>query len=159
MATPTYIALATTTLSGGETSVTLSSIPTSGYRDLILVIAGSASTGAGLRVRLNGDTGSNYTYVYMQGSSGGVASNSGTNSWVDSFISTDQCTTIHQFLDGNATDKHKTVLSTRSIGGSDVMRLAQRWANTSAISSMLVYFSNSATFTAGTTISLFGVEA
>jgi hypothetical protein len=156
MATAKYTALAEITLSSTDTSVTFASIP-AGYRDLFLVIDGTATAGAGLRIQANGDTGSNYSYVYMQGSSGGAASSSGTNSWIDSYIATTQSTTIHEFLDYKATDKHKPVLTTRSISGSDTMRIAQRWASSNAINSLYIYLSTGS-FAAGTTFCLYGVK-
>lgn len=157
-ATPTYVLLNQITLAAASSSVTFSNIPQN-YGDLVLVITGSASGGAGLRTQLNSDTGSNYAYVYMQGSSGGAVSSSGTNAWIDSYIDSSQCTTIHQFFDYSATDKHKSVVTARSIGGVDTMRLAQRWASTNAINNLYIYFSNASTFAIGTTISLYGVYA
>ena len=63
MATPTYIALATTTLSSAVGSVTFSSIP-AGYRDLVLVAEGLTSGAtSNVRMQFNSDTGNNYSLV------------------------------------------------------------------------------------------------
>lgn len=158
MPTNTYVPLATLTLTATDTSITFSSLPTSGYRDLIFVLVGkSTPNDTAPRIRFNGDSGSNYTYVYMQGSSGGAASSSGTNTYIDSYIlSSNTCTTIHHIMDYSATDKSKTVLSYRDLAGVDTMRQAQRWANTSAITSLEVFVpSNSLAI--GTQISLYGI--
>ena len=64
-------AIATTYLEADVASVTFSGIPTT-YEHLQLRISGKedyASAGGALGMRFNGDTGSNYTYHSMQGSS------------------------------------------------------------------------------------------
>jgi hypothetical protein len=95
----------------------------------------------------------------MQGGNDGVQSGSGTLSYVDSFfVSANTCTTIHQIMDYSATDKHKTVLTTRILAASYVDRFAQRWANTSAITSMEVFASSNA-FAIGSTFSLYGIAS
>jgi hypothetical protein len=60
--------------SGGAASIEFTSIPQDGT-DLVLLLSGGAS-GINQQVNLtiNGDTGSNYLYVYLRGSSGSVSS-------------------------------------------------------------------------------------
>ena len=158
MPTPTYVPLGTVTLVATDTSITFSSIPAT-YRDLILVASGKGTGDLSLRTRFNADSGSNYSYVYMQGGNDGVQSGSGTLSYVDSFfVSANTCTTIHQIMDYSATDKHKSVLTTRVLAASYVDRFAQRWANTSAITSMEVFASSNA-YAIGSTFSLYGLVA
>jgi hypothetical protein len=61
--------LANTTLASAANSVTFSGI-SGAYRDLMLVIQGSTTGPANVRMRFNGDTGSNYTFVFLAGASG-----------------------------------------------------------------------------------------
>ena len=161
MPTSTYVALATETLSGSDASVTFSSIPAT-YRDLIVVANIDASAFSDFRVRVNGDTGSNYPSVRMQGSGSTAASATfdltffrfNGNSDMDtdfSFVS------IIQVMDYSATDKHKTFL-VRSNSSSGVDAHAGRWANTDAVTSLEV-FPSTGTFEIGSTFSLYGIEA
>ena len=164
MAISTYVALATTTLSGGETSVTFSSLP-SGYRDYLLIaeVTASGSTGAG--VRLNGDSSSSYSRVIMRGTPSGTNSVSATTTRV--FLSESLMTSggkgifqVH-FFDGSATDKHKSILARNDYdrSGYDTSALAGRWANTAAISSIEFDNGGFGAFASGTTLNLFGIEA
>ncbi len=155
MPTPTYDLIASTVLSTTSSSITFSSISSS-YRDLILVINGSAD-GAELRVRVNGDTGTNYNGVLMQGR---VAS-TGSDTW--SSFGYGYCQNAYassiftfEFLDYSATDKHKNWLwraSSASTSGYLVLG-SNRWASTSAINSINVY---NAQWSAGATFYLYGI--
>ena len=64
----TYTPIRTQTLSSVTASVTFSSLPQD-YTDLILVINGghNSTLGYGLNVRLNNDTGSNYSSTALRG--------------------------------------------------------------------------------------------
>jgi hypothetical protein len=159
MPTATYIALANTTLSSTATSITFSSIPAT-YRDLVLVIAGTTDATRTTGVRFNSDTGSNYSYVEMNGTGSAAESSSGTLSFaLAGRMTTSQSTTIVQVMDYSATDKHKTVLS-RGGSSADLVRAsASRWANTAAITSVYIATLdiNVNAFQSGTTFSLFGI--
>ena len=159
MPTSTYVALATFTATGSETSVTFSSIPAS-YRDLVLVVAGTASTATQIFGRLNSDSGSNYTNVYMRGYSSGTQSSSGTQTYFQgTYLGSSATQFIMQIMDYSATDKHKTVLNRLDRdGGTQTFALAERWASTSAVTSVDLTL-NSGTVSSGTTFSLYGIEA
>ncbi len=77
MATPTYHLIDSTVLSSSASSVTFSSI-SQDYRDLILVATGTTSTATYRAVQLNGDTGSNYSYVNAAGDGSATNSYAGT---------------------------------------------------------------------------------
>ena len=153
--TTAWVPLATTTLSGGETSVTFSSIPAT-YRDLVLVINGSGSAGGSMPVQFNGDsTASNYYNVYGYGYSSGTDYGAPNN---NNFLSWDtgECMAIMQIMDYSATDKHKSVLCRMHRGSySSVWMLAGRWANTNAITSVS-FAPSSGTLNSGLTASLYG---
>ncbi len=161
MPTPTYTPLANVTLGSATGSVTFSSIPAT-YRDLILVTNATSLVGGPFAfLRFNGDTGSNYNYVFMYGD-GSSAVSSVTSSSTQGFIgNTDAAginTTITQIMDYSATDKHKSYLARNGRAGGLVIATAGRWANTNAVTSMSVTVSTS-TFAIGSTFSLYGVIA
>ena len=158
MPTSTYVALATTTLSG-DASLTFSSIPAS-YRDLIMVANFKTSSDSLIFVRANGDTGTNYSQVRMWGTGSSTASSTGSQTYWDmetGLTSSQWNTTIFQIFDYSATDKHKAALyrSNQTL----VAASAQRWASTSAITSISIALESGITFEAGTTFSLYGIEA
>ena len=153
------------TLSLAATSVTFASIPTSGYRDLRLVVEGTTSAGASILARFNGDTGSNYSHVVAYGSgstpSTGSGTGSGTSVEIGYNILAERFSIQANVMDSNATDKHKTLLSrSNQPSGSNqiVLMYAGRWASTSAVTSMSIIMS-SGTFGSGTTFALYGVVA
>jgi hypothetical protein len=157
MPTPTYVALATTTLNATAASLTFSSIPTSGYRDLILVYNGTTSANIGVDVEFNGDTTSaNYSRVFMYAPP--VSSTTGGPQEIF-YSSTARTVVTCQIQDSSATDKHKTLLS--RMGAVDVIvgASALRWANTNAITSLKLTPKSGNTFSSASTFSLFGIEA
>jgi hypothetical protein len=163
-----YIPIASQTLGSSASSVTFSSIPTTlngkTLRDLVLVcnMIGT-STGGGLFMRINSDTGSNYSRVIADGTGSGVLSNSGTTTsfftmWGSQEVSGSTSTSIFQLLDYSVTDKHKAILArSNNVVDSGVSMAAGRWANTAAVNALLIsLFSNQ--FAAGSTFSLYGIE-
>lgn len=163
MPTPTYTPLANITLGSSASSVTFSNIPNT-YRDLILItdIDITAQTNGYVMVRVNGDTGSNYTEVFM--SSLGPTSQSNTRTFFYNDYGVDvtgRAIRIYQFMDYAVTDKHKTVLGRSSMGASAngaVTAAAFRWASTSAITS-IAFTRNAGNFNSGSTFALYGVIA
>jgi hypothetical protein len=157
-----YVSLATTTLGSTSSSVTFSSIPAT-YRDLIVVVAGTTSGAVGVALRFNSDSGSNYSYVLMDGyGSGSPASSSSASdtSLNIGVLGNGQGSTRYQVMDYSATDKHKTALNrTDAISWAGVRAGAGRWANTSAITSVQVFTNGVNTFSSGTSFSLYGVAA
>jgi hypothetical protein len=172
MPTPTYTPLATVTLGTAASSVTFSSIPAT-YRDLIIVVNGRSTHSANnldtVGGRFNGDAGSNYSFVGMNaGDAGSPLSNSGTTTnFQGGRLATSNggrtafgvC--VIQIFDYSATDKHKTVLS-RGASQTEAVAVdanASRWANTAAVTSVLVRTAQGANYVAGSTFSLYGVIA
>jgi hypothetical protein len=160
MPTPTYTPLATVTLGTAVSSVTFGSIPAT-YRDLVLVYSSSYSTSGGeaTLIRVNSDAGSNYSTVRMFGTGSSTGSDTNPNppstNGIEGGFELSNC--IFQFLDYSATDKHKTVLG-RPDRSSAVVATASRWANTAAITSILIK-PNTKNFAIGSIFSLYGIEA
>jgi hypothetical protein len=162
MPTSTYTPLANVTLASSASSVTFSSIPAT-YRDLILVSSIRTGTTTDNVLRLNGDTGSNYSTNVMYGDGSNAFSAAAT--WAYGFFSYSNSTNpeanITQFLDYSATDKHKTFLSKQGAAANLVGARVGRWASTNAITTIQLNAGIVATttFTSGSTFSLYGVIA
>jgi hypothetical protein len=159
MATPTYIPLATITLSTTDASITFSSIPAT-YRDLVLVLNGTGSTTLGALLRFNGDTGNNYFEVFAQGSGTTATSSAGSadRQQIATLLSGSRTTVVTQIMDYAQTNKHKSMLVREDNASNKTVMVAARWASTAAINSMQVYTSNGF-YASGTTISLYGIAS
>ena len=158
MPTLTYIPLQTITLGSAASSVTFASIPQT-YRDLVVSIGGTSSGGSSPSLRFNGDSGTNYTIIRMYATPATSASQSFTAAYGSiGFMNTEQSTVLASIFDYSASDKHTTVLSRG--GNTDTIRAEGfRWANTSPITSVNVGFDGAQTYSVGTVISLYGIEA
>jgi len=157
--TPTYVLLNQITLAAASSSVTFSNIP-QGYGDLVLVISAKANGDFAFLGRFNGDTGSNYSRVRMGGNGSTTYSSADTST---SYRLTSSTTNVDgmriaNIMDYSATDKHKTVLVRDSVAGNNVAAIANRWANTPAITSLSVTC-DGGNLTVGSTFFLYGVQA
>lgn len=155
----TYDLLDSVTLSSSAASVSFSGISQS-YRDLVLIVDSSGfASSNNLLFRVNGDTGNSYSYVEMQGNGTSTNSSSGTStSGRCGFVGTGNFNYILQFQDYSVTDKHKTVLARCNDASARVSATANRWASTSAITS-LTLITDTSNFPSGTTAYLYGVAA
>ncbi len=172
-----YESIATVTAAGGESTITFSSIPstyTSLQVRLIAKNTRSADSAWGSnRLRINGDTGTNYTYHELSGD-GSTAYASGGTAFAFAFgpgvpgsgggnTSTfaAQIIDIHDYA---VTTKNKTI---RWFGGVDqntttasrnvISLFSNLWLSTSAITS-LTFSHGDGNWSAGTTISLYGIK-
>ena len=162
MPTATYTPLANVTLAATSTSITFGSIPAT-YRDLVIVFQGLAFGGNyATRLRLNGDTGSNYSFQRMSGNGSTAAASTGTSG---TFLTlsvqadareTDRVQHYINLMDYSATDKHKTIISRADNSAQGTEAFAGRWANTAAITSVQIYPSANS-FAIGTTVALYGI--
>jgi len=162
MGTPTYTPLATITLASTDSEIVFSSIPAT-YRDLILISNADGTTQTEMFMRFNGDTGSNYNTVRMQGSgsvTGSASTSNATGARLNGngdIMTNFSFNAVIQVMDYSATDKHKSALSrTNSSNGVDAC--AVRWASNTAINSVTVYPA-SGSFEVGSTFSLYAIAA
>lgn len=155
--------ISTTTLSSGTT--TISATLTSYKNVFMLLKMVSASTTTDLKMRLNGDTGSNYStnIVYGTGSTAAGRSSNAATSLLISNISVG--TTARAAVNGSinlyrVNDTNEIVMdfTTRNDNNSDYRtdRGAGVYDNSAAISS-ITFFLDSGTFTGGT-VYLYGVN-
>lgn len=162
----TYEPIDTTTLGSAQSSITFSSIPAT-YTDLRMVLTGKSVTGATyLQLRLNGDTGANYSITTLYGdgstaSSGRSTGNAPMQMGFKNFQNTEpQLLTTDFFSYAGST--YKTCLSTWSHdfnGSGSVESFVNLWRNTAAITSIYMYCSYSDQFATGTTATLYGIKA
>jgi len=163
MATPTYTAIASITLGSDVSTVEFASIDQS-FRDLVLVANWKPAGNYG-QWRLNNDTGSNYSRVFMRGNGSAAGSGSGTSNAAffniaSSYTSSTEALTILQIMDYSATDKHKTALQrTNANTPNEVEAYAYRWANTAAVTTITIDTQNGSNILTGSTFALYGIAS
>lgn len=157
--------LANLTTSTATTTVTFSSIG-QGYRDLMLVITDitASSTTTNVAITLNGDSASNYQYVFMYGDGSTAASAAyGGNRLAiaaeRTFSTTSKGNVIAHLLDYSTTDKHKISISRANDASGWTLATAARWSNTAAITNFTVNNWGASSWVSGTTFALYGVSA
>ena len=158
MPTPTYDLISSTTLAAASSEVVFGSLPQT-YRDLVLVINGTASSNGGNYLFFNGDeVNANYSRVTMAGNGSSALTFATSNPYVLD-MATSQSTVVAQIMDYSATDKHTTVLTRGGSAAWQTTAQASRWANTSAVTSLKVKTDGAITIGSGTTFNLFGIAS
>jgi hypothetical protein len=153
----TYVPIATTTASGGETTISFTSIPST-YTDLILQGNTIATTPYELFVQFNSDTGTNYSNIYIEGN--GTAASSGRSLTTASMSmayssSTNPNPTVIQIQNYANTATYKTLLGRSSAASAAVESYVGMWRNTAAITSIQLKLTSGRSFSAGATFSLY----
>lgn len=166
----TYEPIASQTLGSNSASVSFSSIPGT-FTDLRLVISAKTSdaTSQILAMRLNSDTGTNYSYTRLYGN-GTTASSDRTSSAsrIDvGFMANSSSDRSHSFIDimsYASTNVFKTVLTAWESQGSSgtnvqfVLRQVGLYRSTSAITAISLAF-DAGNVVSGSTFSLYGIKA
>jgi hypothetical protein len=155
----TYTPIATQTLGTAATSVTFSSISGT-YTDLVLVFNGTVSANQYVAVRLNSDTGSNYSWTRIDGDGSSAYSSRGTSTTFGRLgigNPTNRTLTISHFMNYSNATTNKSVLSRSNTDF--VGALVNLWRNTAAITSITVLTTTADTFTVGSTFTLYGIKA
>lgn len=155
----TYEPIATTTLSSAASSITFSSIPGT-YTDLILIANVVAASTTYISGQVNGDTGTNYssTYIDGSGSSGTTGRTTNATSYGSARTNPDSVTTI-QYMNYSNTTTYKTILEKISTAGSGVNFWTATWRNTAAITSITLFTDSANNWSAGSTFTLYGITA
>jgi len=158
----TYTPIASITLSANTPSVTFSSIPQT-YTDLVLVLSlVSSSTASYTNLRINSDSGSNYSRTYLLGT--GSSAISGRDSNVTQIAGLDTTATgstfggphILNFQNYSNTTTNKTYIWRENIAGSQIVLGAGLYRSTSAITSITLA-SNANSYGVGSTFNLYGI--
>lgn len=166
-----YESIATATGTGSSGTITFSSIPST-YKSLQLRGIGLQTSGTNdLRIRFNGDTGTNYSWHTLAGYNAAVtASGATTQSYMLACIesgsragmsATYPTVFITDIVDYASTSKNKTI---KTFGGYDPNGLGEidlnsgLWQSTAAINSITVYMSGAGSFTTTSQIALYGIK-
>jgi len=159
----TYEPIATTTLGTAAADITFSSIAAS-WTDLRLVfICPATASSAGVRIRLNSDSGTNYSFTQLFGN--GTSASSAASTSVSYLYLIDVYTTQPVFgsmdLFSYAGSTFKTALLERSMdrnGVGTVGRNVGLWRSTSAVTSVYIFNDSAINFPIGTTATLYGIK-
>lgn len=160
----TYESIATTTLSSAAASITFNSIANS-WTDLRVVILTPTATGDYIELRFNGSS-SGYSWNLMGSDGASAFSQRGTSltqvrvgvSMGSATYPTYAITDIMSY--GNSA--YKVVLSKSGgdkNGSGEVRYFAGNWANTSAITSILIKGDSGGNLAANTVATLYGIKA
>jgi hypothetical protein len=165
--TNSYESIATITPYTTTTTVVFSSIPST-YQHLQLRATAAASGAANMTVRFNGNTGTNYSYHFMEGNGAATSAGSGTNATsilgpVVTNTASAYTGIIMDFLDYKNTSKNKTarILSGVNLNGSSTWlnMFSGAWYNNtaSAINSITITLGGG-TFAANSQWALYGIK-
>jgi hypothetical protein len=158
----TYEKIQSTTLGAASANIDFTSIG-SGYTDLKIVLVTQNTAGGNLTMRFNSDTGSNYSTTTLFGSGASAVSERGTNETSLRVMNNLSSSTnwrlaeIDIFSYAGSTNKTElTSISSDNNGSGSVRRTVGLWRNTSAITSISLFYS-SGNHSIGTTATLYGI--
>jgi hypothetical protein len=165
----TYEPIATISGTGGVSSYTFSSIPST-YTDLVLVTnLFGTNDGVNTLITVNGSaTGYSLTYLAGNGSSATSSRTTSSPSWVASLgplgsgSSTGPFAMILNFMNYSNTTTYKTMIARQNIIGTannGTVASVNLWQNTAAISSITFAIQGGATFNSTSTATLYGIKA
>ena len=163
----TYDKIATTTLGSSQTSIDFTSISGS-YTDLVIIgsIKLATNTGNQMYLRMNNDTGSNYSVTTL---SGGASSSATTRFSGQTYIRynyfndpnstsfTDLIMNINSYSN-STTFKTTSSRLNRALGGSVGIDVSiGLWRSTSAINRLTFFIESSNSFASGSMFTLYGI--
>lgn len=160
----TYTPIATTTLGSSATSYTFSSIAST-YTDLMLVIQSKVTSGSYQNfIQVNGDTGTTYSFTILNGDGSSASSVRASNTtyiggYSDYNTTADGMMSIFQLMNYANTSTYKTILYRGANANTGTSAVVGLWRSTSAINSIKCYPTGSGTYAAGTTLTLYGIQA
>ena len=155
--TATYSLIESQTLGSATATVTFSSIPAT-FTDLILVIR-ARTISANYNLRLNGDTGANYSYTVIAGNgSSATSSRSSSNTVIGlTYTGSGAPMTKLQIQDYANTTTYKTVLNRQDDAANATVASVGLWRSTAAINSITIV--SPGTIPSGSTFKLYGIQA
>jgi hypothetical protein len=161
--TATYEKIATTTLVSAASSVTFSSLGS--YTDIVIVSVPSITSGsAGVRIRFNSDTGSNYSQTDIYGNGTSADSTRDSNRTSGKLTNTISPSTNFNFnllvnvMNYSNATTYKTYLARGNIASGGTEAVVGLWRNTAAITDIQL-FATTSTFAIGSTFTLYGIKA
>ena len=163
MATSTYQALLTQTLSTAAASVTFNSIP-QGYTDLVLVFNGklAIASDASISLQFNGDTTTNYSETILSGNGTSAISVREINQTgaIMGYVNQNDGTSIINVMNYSNATTYKTVIGRGGVAATAVRANVALWRKApEAITSMVVGNNGGINFAIGTTFTIYGIAA
>lgn len=159
----TYTPIATYTAGSAQTSITFSSLGS--YTDIKIVANLQDSNQYGL-LRFNSDSGSNYSRTWIYGDGSSAVSNRTSNAtsayWGATSSGSEFLLNEFNLMNyGNSTtNKTMLVRQTQASSGGQAGAYVYLWRSTSAITSIsFISATGAATIAAGSTITLYGIQA
>ena len=156
----TYTPIATSTMGSNTSSVTFSSISGT-YTDLVLVVAGTLTTGTdNIVMQFNGDTGNNYSVTSLLGDGSSASSFRSSNiaSAGRCAMGTSSSSAIYSINNYSNATTYKTVIGRGGMASYGVDARVSLWRNTAAITSIVV-FPTTYQFATGCVLTLYGIKA
>jgi hypothetical protein len=156
----TYEPIATYTAPSAQTGYTFTAI-SGAYTDLILVANILPASSARVKLRLDGDSGNNYSYTILTGN--GSSATSGRESSISEInyywngLPTGWSNYILQFQNYSNTTTFKTILGRGNSTAVETFASVGLWRSTSAIDSIELR-SSVGTFDTGSTFTLYGIK-
>lgn len=163
MATAFYKIATVTVGSGGASTMAFSSIPST-YTDLKLLITSSVTSNNYIKININGDTGSNYTYKVIRGS-GSAAGSFQQTDWTAAayvFGYSDSGWSSHSvYIPNYATSSYKSISSNSAQEANAATAYSWLgsglWNSTSAITSITIA-SQTLNFAQYSSATLYGIK-
>lgn len=157
----TYTPIATYTAATAQTSITFSSLGS--YTDIRIVASMQDSNQYGL-LRFNSDSGSNYSRTWLYGNGSSAVSNRTSNAtsayWGATASGSEFCINTIDLMNYSNSTTNKTMLVRQSQASDAAGAYVYLWRSTSAITSIaFISATGSATIAAGSTITLYGIQA
>jgi hypothetical protein len=157
----TYESIYTTVLSSSATTVTLSPIP-QGYTDLVLVMRPSYGLFNGVILRINNDTGQNYSNTRLVGNGSSTTSFSTTTSMTLGFSLDDNpLMSIVNFQNYSSNSSKKSILIKSGNAATNIRVIAAMWntSSNSPINRIDLIHGDTNGFSVGSTFTLYGIAA
>jgi hypothetical protein len=167
----TMTPIATTTLTTNTSTITFSSIPQT-YTDIVAVIVARVDKVSEdyFSMRLNGDTGSNYSFTHLSGNGSTIGSgrflnlSQGIIGWTGANTSSVYSITTCNIMNYANATTYKTFITRSDAPNNVAYTEAGLWRSTSAISSISFASWGAGSFGSsnmitGTTITLYGIKA
>lgn len=158
----TFDPIGSTSLAAVASTITFSGLG-SGYTDLMLVIVAPDTTVAGgyCLVRVNQDSGANYSRLHFAGNGSAVSTGRGNSlneGYVDFGSVAEPGRGVIHFMSYAQTNTFKSMLISGGARSSSVVRQMVLWRSTAAITSIQL-IAPSTTFAVNTRVDLFGIKA
>ena len=162
----TYEPITTQTLGSAQSTVTLSSIPST-YTDLVVVVSAAVASSSGdLLMTFNTDTSTNYSYTTITGNGSTPLSTRSANrnnipcdynGWLTTTLGNHIC--IISILNYTSTNVNKTALTRSSNASTGTDYNIGLWRSTAAINQIVFVNNSGSNFITGSTFTLYGIKA